>query len=584
MRVTRLQLRNFRCFESLDLDLDQTTVLVGANDTGKSVALEALRILFDPDVSCDWGSAVRSTRDNLGERPDALILAELADLTPDEAKEWKPIAPDGIFRLAKSSLTGDALRWATDPAGLADLAAQFDRDFESVAFDGDLTLVDLGTFDYPIEPFERLLFALPTVVAVIPLGGPTDASWSPLSVVRPIITSRLHELLADDEVDKAVGKIHDGIVKLGFALSAAHSTRLAPKSSFSAVQWQSSLEQVRLIDAVVEVILDSFQLRVWHRSGGSGLPIRAEGLGPGSRRALALAGLDLYRDPDFNPRPGPNQNWASDLVLLLVEEPETGLHAAAQRRLAESLHDLATFGVQLVMVTHSPAFLNATDARGVRLARRIETPDGGTRATVVRPEGLSEIRSSLGIKPADILLARRFVVVEGDSDRLVFTIWARRLGIELRERGVQLVPSWGNEQAERVATIIELAYEGAEFVVVLDNGDRSQKARREIQKRHGDRVEVIVLSQPAIEDYYHPHAIAAWLWEEGSVEPGLERIVEEKMLGSQDRYRSLEALCDRYLGRGLRKVSDGRTIADLTCEQEIHPEIQTMLLHVSRDE
>jgi predicted ATP-binding protein involved in virulence len=38
--MTRLSLRDFRCFEALDLDLDPTTVLVGANDTGKSAILD----------------------------------------------------------------------------------------------------------------------------------------------------------------------------------------------------------------------------------------------------------------------------------------------------------------------------------------------------------------------------------------------------------------------------------------------------------------------------------------------------------------------------------------------------------------
>ena len=42
MRLSRLELRHFRCFESLDVDLEPVTVLVGANDTGKSTVLEAI--------------------------------------------------------------------------------------------------------------------------------------------------------------------------------------------------------------------------------------------------------------------------------------------------------------------------------------------------------------------------------------------------------------------------------------------------------------------------------------------------------------------------------------------------------------
>ena len=42
--------------------------------------------------------------------------------------------------------------------------------------------------------------------------------------------------------------------------------------------------------------------------------------------------------------------------MLLVEEPEVGLHPAAQREVVRALRDWATHGLQLVLVTHSPAF------------------------------------------------------------------------------------------------------------------------------------------------------------------------------------------------------------------------------------
>ncbi|MCX6381657.1 MAG: AAA family ATPase, partial [Armatimonadetes bacterium] len=46
LKITQLQLTNFRGFESLTLDLSktQTTVLVGANGCGKSSVLDALAI------------------------------------------------------------------------------------------------------------------------------------------------------------------------------------------------------------------------------------------------------------------------------------------------------------------------------------------------------------------------------------------------------------------------------------------------------------------------------------------------------------------------------------------------------------
>lgn len=47
MRITRAHIVNFRCLSDLRLRFDDVTVLVGANSTGKSTVLHALRWFFE---------------------------------------------------------------------------------------------------------------------------------------------------------------------------------------------------------------------------------------------------------------------------------------------------------------------------------------------------------------------------------------------------------------------------------------------------------------------------------------------------------------------------------------------------------
>lgn len=42
MRISRLQLRNFRAFRELDMTLEPATLLVGGNDAGKTTIIEAI--------------------------------------------------------------------------------------------------------------------------------------------------------------------------------------------------------------------------------------------------------------------------------------------------------------------------------------------------------------------------------------------------------------------------------------------------------------------------------------------------------------------------------------------------------------
>ena len=47
MRLTTVRIRNFRCIKDLSVDLDETTVLIGENNSGKTAFLEAIRICLE---------------------------------------------------------------------------------------------------------------------------------------------------------------------------------------------------------------------------------------------------------------------------------------------------------------------------------------------------------------------------------------------------------------------------------------------------------------------------------------------------------------------------------------------------------
>ncbi len=46
--LSRIEIRNFRNFRELTVDLEPTAIFVGQNKAGKSNLIEALRLIFDP--------------------------------------------------------------------------------------------------------------------------------------------------------------------------------------------------------------------------------------------------------------------------------------------------------------------------------------------------------------------------------------------------------------------------------------------------------------------------------------------------------------------------------------------------------
>src|SRR5690349_5498265 len=67
MRISRLQIENFRSIRTLDIELGDTTVFIGANNAGKTGIRDALRIV----LTRQWGRRGTGLTENEAHRPDA---------------------------------------------------------------------------------------------------------------------------------------------------------------------------------------------------------------------------------------------------------------------------------------------------------------------------------------------------------------------------------------------------------------------------------------------------------------------------------------------------------------------------------
>lgn len=161
-------------------------------------------------------------------------------------------------------------------------------------------------------------------------------------------------------------------------------------------------------DAVIGLLADGTQLRLTTgRHDANMVPAHEVGSG---LQSLLFVGLmrsaSAIADAD---------------VVLLLEEPETFLHPAAQRELAQALLDSPD--LRFVASTHSAAMLDEASAREVVLIRehRVFEP---TALDPARSEIDSEFMSGQG---AEALFARSVLLVEGPGDLAVFEQIRRRI-------------------------------------------------------------------------------------------------------------------------------------------------------------
>lgn len=273
--------------------------------------------------------------------------------------------------------------------------------------------------------------------------------------------------------------------------------------------------------------------------------------------------LELYADKGLWP--------ASKPVILLIDEPEVGLHPSAQRRMAGALGRLRDrSGVQALIATHSPIFINAASSSGVRIVRRRVV--GDVDHSEIHPAAdLRTVAEALGASPADVLLGQCFVVVEGATERAVLPIWARKLGIDLDGGGIRLfvAEGWSNETT--LARLTDLVYPGARLCALLDGGPGPETERAKIQERFGDRVTVTVLAVTEIEGAYTESAVARWIELNGGDPSQAAGFAKHAANGTAKT--ALKSLAKDKLDRGYRIIQDGAAIAECMSVGEIDPDI-----------
>jgi hypothetical protein len=644
MRLERLRLRNFLTFADASIELAPSTVLIGANDSGKSAVIDAVAWLFTGrdrrQVAPTLTSHVFNSREPVpgarwhaeGLTPTFLeVTGEFGDLSEHEREVWDQLLNDGRLTIGRRiDATNDGAElhlvlglqafqkldgvtddeWDLEPGGGRRHleVTQFEK-FENTWW---LSLEDLAArisdeeVPFLRQPWPDPFVDFPGPSRLVLVRGPEFGAVAARDLLRPLIGGAIRnsltaatgaaggaetvpEALAGSDEDESTDTDEDwrntNLDPLGYSLQEMADRAIADVSeaysraiptwvggAAGAVVWRQSSYTVS--ERLIDLLIGDLEVELRHSMVDGSRELEDSGrildeYGAGTKRAAAMAALELFRDPDI---------WPPDrYVILAIDEPEVGLHPAAQRRVASALAGLPTYGVQTVVATHAPVFVNAAPPAGLRLIRSRRDGVENRGSIAVEAVDLREITDELGISPADVLLARRFLVVEGPSDALILQNWARALGQELRSAGVQVVPVEGHTTAPLVARFLTVAFEGAEFLVLFDQGFDTRKTQREIDSRLGDRVATRVLAHQEIEGYFATSAAERWLATHGiAIDEACHSSVERALAGPNYK-RGLQDLTKRYLKREYRVPIDGPAIAALTLPAEVKPEIRGLL-------
>jgi len=206
---------------------------------------------------------------------------------------------------------------------------------------------------------------------------------------------------------------------------------------------------------VFDDLLKNFETTV-----DDGIETLAEEKGDGMQRALMLAIIQAYAD--FRKA---NEDVGKSF-LFFIDEAELHLHPTAQRNLKIVLHILSQTRDQVFINTHSSVFV--ADYYTSQTIFKVEKNSGETTIQSVtdfeKPYVVYEL---LGGSPADLLLPRNFLIVEGLSELELLTRVIKRFYPDKPQ--IQIIKANGDiDQAERTINAIEKLFTPLEASIYKD--------------------------------------------------------------------------------------------------------------------
>lgn len=421
MRISKVEIVNFRNFRHIVVNTSQIMLLVGANDTGKSNFIYALRLVLDKRLS-------------------------IADRKLKSDDFWHGIKPWG-GEIIKISIEFTDYREDKNLRRILDSYTDGREGFAMLTF----IYKPKETFsDEPNQAKERNYS--PYLIG----GGNSKAEWSVLNNLNISYIDALRnaeaELIARRQPLRSLLSLYDINAN---TLTGAESHMQGVNDVLAKVTQIGNLERdindilsdvkehihelnpvLRLAANDAEAILK--MLRILLQSDRL-LSIDTTSLGLANLLYLALYLLDIeQREKIKAPIDGNEYEW----IIPAIEEPEAHLHPHVQRLLFRKFTKRTN--TSLILSTHSPHVSSVAPLNSIIMFRKaqsrqetIVSSTAGLKAELT-PNEYDDIQRYLDVTRAELLFARAVIFVEGDAEEYMLPALAYMAGIDLDRYGITI--------------------------------------------------------------------------------------------------------------------------------------------------
>ncbi|HAT9834820.1 TPA: AAA family ATPase, partial [Legionella pneumophila subsp. pneumophila] len=205
--------------------------------------------------------------------------------------------------------------------------------------------------------------------------------------------------------------------------------------------------------------------------------ISATQMGEGVQNAIVLAILQSFEETRKRG------------AILLIEEPEMFLHPQMQRSLYKTIRRIGASN-QVIYTTHSPHFLSVPEYSDIVMIRKSSLGTKGFLSTLENDDKRRQkLIKELDPERGELFFAKKLLLVEGDTEKLMLPVYASRFNLDLDRVGATIVEVGGKKN------LLEFAKIGISFDIPVgilydtDASDFFNKQEEEIFNNTLDELE-----------------------------------------------------------------------------------------------
>lgn len=466
MRLNTVKIRNFRGIRSLDLRLERdVTVLIGENNSGKTSILEAMHIGLETIKS---NKVVNFSEYDFYRDQQATVLDKCNPINLvflfEETAEY-PWAAE-ITQALNDVIVGDEFQTIK-----LNITAEFDAEEKLIKQtfgfldDANNEMQGKQGFLKELKKLRPFFYqsALRAAKDEFQASGSFWSSFLKDKSVAPDIRQQLETDL--NAVNRRVVDAHTSFKDVTDEVQHLHRLVSVGKADAVSVDPRPADFFQAIRSAEVNLLT----------AAAAKIPIRSHGEGTQSLSVLLLfsaylktrlkADIDRLADP-----------------IIAIEEPESHLHPNAIRALWPILRDLPG---QKIIATHSGDILSEIPIGNLR---RLNKEDSGCEcrelpANCLTPEESRKFNHHVRRNRGELLFARQWLLVEGETDVSVLAECADLLNIDLNAHGIRIVEFSQTDQNVLIKAADAL---GIGWFLVADGDDEGQKYVKSTEKHlHG---------------------------------------------------------------------------------------------------